>query len=119
MKNPSVSAIAACAIALAAAPAASAAPVYHLTDLGTLGGPSSDAHAINQSGEVVGQADLPDGTYHAFAWRPGQAGLLDLGTLGGSSSSANAVNASGVVAGASETAGSAFGFRFFGGRMHL
>jgi probable HAF family extracellular repeat protein len=42
--------------------AASAAPLYHLTDLGTLGGSDSQsqAYGINNSGQIVGESDSSD-----------------------------------------------------------
>ena len=71
--------------------------------LGTLGGADSHAFAINERGDVVGQAALPNGTCydyeiqcHAFLWRNGT--MLDLGSLGGASV-ALAINGRGQVAG--------------------
>src|SRR5262249_44741697 len=76
---------------------------YTIEDLGTLGGNGSLANAINASGVVVGQAQLPDGTSHAVIWVPGQAGK-DLGTLGGTTSSALGINILGDVVGFADTA---------------
>src|SRR6185369_5573770 len=54
----------------------------NLSDLGTLGGSTSEGHAINASGQIVGKANLPgDSQAHAF-FSDGQT-LTDLGTLGG------------------------------------
>ena len=54
-----------------------------MRDLGTLGGAHSEAFAINENGDVVGQADLAMGSrvFHAFFWRDGR--MSDLGTLPG------------------------------------
>ncbi len=67
------------------------------TDLGTLGGSSSYATAINSSGQIAGVADNPDGTRHAVIWDGGKT--IDLGTLGGRYSAARAINNSGQAAG--------------------
>ncbi len=77
-------------------------PSFIMTDLGTLGGPDSAAHRINDSGQIVGWADAPDGERHAFLWENGV--MTDLGTLGGVSSIANNVNAQGQVVGQSALA---------------
>src|SRR5437773_1471154 len=57
-----------------------AAESYAVTDLGTLGGPSSQALGINNSGQVVGESDLPGGR-HAFLYDGMR--MRDVGTLGG------------------------------------
>jgi probable HAF family extracellular repeat protein len=80
-----------------------------VTDLGTLGGNSSEALGISDSGVIVGDAQLPlvqvQGGYpsHAFAY---DGTLHDLGVLpGGFSSSATAINASGTIVGWSGLSG--------------
>jgi probable HAF family extracellular repeat protein len=69
--------------------------------LGTLGGLYSTAWAVNVWDEVVGTAELADGTHHGFLWAGGE--LLDLGALGGSYSDAYAINDLGVVTGIYQT----------------
>jgi probable HAF family extracellular repeat protein len=66
----------------AALPAGIAAPLattYRMVDLGTLGGESSYATAMNDRGWVVGRSQVADGTWHGFLWRRGR--MTDLGTL--------------------------------------
>jgi probable HAF family extracellular repeat protein len=74
-------------------------PGAGVQDLGTLGGTSTDAYAINNLGQVAGTSSTATGERHAFLWTPGQ-GMRDLGTLGGgSSSTARGVNDQGQVVG--------------------
>jgi probable HAF family extracellular repeat protein len=74
-----------------------------ILDLGTLGGTSSWARAVNDSDEVVGESTLPgDVVTHAFVWTESM-GMRDIGTLGGSTSGAYAVNNAGQVVGESRT----------------
>ncbi len=70
-----------------------------MTDLGTLGGVSSSAVAINASGMVVGASGTDDGTFLPFVWVDGQMTALDL-PPGLGSGGASAVNDLGQVAGA-------------------
>src|SRR5688572_18828041 len=57
-----------------------------LHDLGTLGGSYSEAHGINDLGQVSGAADITeDAATHAFMWKPttpgGSSGTMyDLGS---------------------------------------
>ena len=69
--------------ALLLASRAVGAPTYGVTDLGTLGGPTSSASAINASGQVVGAASTASGSQHAFLYG---GAMIDLGTLGGTNS---------------------------------
>jgi probable HAF family extracellular repeat protein len=74
-----------------------------IQDLGTLGGQTSEAHAINSGGWVVGVSDTAAGP-RAFLWKDGS--MLDLGVLSGDSGSrADHVNDSGMVVGASQGSG--------------
>jgi probable HAF family extracellular repeat protein len=41
-----------------------------MKDLGTLGGPSSIVHTVNNRGMVVGGSDVKSGDFHAFLWIP-------------------------------------------------
>jgi probable HAF family extracellular repeat protein len=83
---------------------------YTITDLGTLGGPSSEAFGLNNNGQVVGEWQTgraaADGVpiTHGFIWDSAH-GMRDLGPLGGDQSSvAVAINDAGEVAGTSSTA---------------
>jgi probable HAF family extracellular repeat protein len=84
---------------LGAAPAAAAPRQYRVTDLGTLGGISTEVYAINDAGVVVGRSLTAEFTQHGFVWRDGV--MTDLGALPGgvSYSEALSVNESGVIAG--------------------
>jgi probable HAF family extracellular repeat protein len=73
-----------------------------LQDLGTLGGLTSWATAINGNGNVVGFADTLDGQSHGFVWN---GSMQDVGTLGGASSAATGINSSGRIVGYSDTGG--------------
>lgn len=67
--------------------------------LGTLGGASSDAHAI-RDGVAVGESTTADGSTHAFRLEAVQGAMIDLGTVGGGATSrAHDVNAHGQVVG--------------------
>jgi probable HAF family extracellular repeat protein len=94
MKMKNVLRLAAAGLAswLCAAPAMSAG--WTLTDLGTLGGASSAANGLNNTGQVVGYAEASDGTPYPVIWRSGVAAPLS--TRPGR---ALAISAGGVVAG--------------------
>ena len=54
-----------------------------MVDLGTLGGTSSAARAINNLGQVTGWSYLAGNSiWRAFRWAP-WGPMVDLGTLGG------------------------------------
>jgi len=78
-------------------------PAGGMVDLGTLGGANSVAHAINDTGQVVGRAETASGDEHAFLWTAA-GGMVDLGTFGGLSSDAHDINEAGQVVGRSDTA---------------
>lgn len=72
-----------------------------MTDLGTLGGPTSIGSSLNAPGMLVGESDVNNVVRHAFLWARGT--MSDLGTLGGVNSSASGINALGQVVGDSDT----------------
>lgn len=77
---------------------------YAVTDLGTLGGTSSYASAINNKGLAGGGANLSgDTAQHAVVWRKGRK--IDLGTFGGPNSAlfGQGMNERGQVVAEAET----------------
>lgn len=91
-----------------------------LHDLGTLGGPNSDAYDINNLGQIVGRAlnnSNPDGEEHAFLYSAGH--MADLGTFpSGHGSTAYGINNLGQVVGdANVPAGSFQAFLYEDGVM--
>jgi probable HAF family extracellular repeat protein len=72
-------------------------PASPVINLGTLGVIQSDAYGLNDHGLVVGSADEPTGTYHAFVWDGAE--MIDLGTLGGDFSLAYGINDQGIIVG--------------------
>jgi probable HAF family extracellular repeat protein len=55
-------------VAIALASGSALATSFRLTDLGTLGGPSSQGVALNASGQATGSSTRADGEAHAFLW---------------------------------------------------
>ena len=95
---------------------------YAVTDLGTLGGSTSWAAAINASGAVTGYSKISgDNSTDAFLWTS-TGGMQDLGTLGGTSAIGSAINTAGEVVGSSLLANNnthAFSWTSTGGMQDL
>jgi probable HAF family extracellular repeat protein len=72
-------------------------PSSPVLQLGTFGGAESWAFGLNDNGFVVGWAENPDATYHAYVWDGTKK--TDLGTLGGYYSAAYGINDQGVIVG--------------------
>jgi probable HAF family extracellular repeat protein len=84
-----------------------------LTDLGTLGGTSSYAYAVSDSGWIAGASDIDgDAAIHAFRYDPATGEMDDLGTLGGTNSWAYGVNDHGWVVGRSQITGNSTSHAF-------
>ena len=79
-----------------------AAPLYHLTALGSLGGgDDSSGYAINDSSQIVGESLSTPTTTSAFLWSP-SSGMQNLGMFNGDIESlANGVSNNGEVVGES------------------
>ena len=75
-----------------------------MVDLGTLGGSCAFAYALNNRGQVVGQATLDgDEEDHPYIWQHGK--MKDLGALGGTYGYAAWLNDSGEVVGGATNEG--------------
>ena len=85
---------------LALAPVTAQAQTYTLTDLGVLpGGTSGIGFAVNNSGQVTGDDQLPPNQSHVFVSGPNGGALRDLGTLpGGGAIYGEGINDTGQVA---------------------
>jgi len=87
-----------------------------MRDLGHLGGGTSRATAISDTGQVVGTSSLIDGSAHAFSWTS-SGGMLDLNTLLSPNSGwvlveAHGVNNKGQITGYGLHNGTGHAFRF-------
>jgi probable HAF family extracellular repeat protein len=103
-----------------------------MRDLGTLGGPDSEAQYVNESGQIAGQSFIDSTpnppitapacstsgipTEHPFLW---QDGFIDLGSLGGTCGYANWLNNNGQVVGTMTLAGDATNHAFLWKRGKL
>jgi probable HAF family extracellular repeat protein len=98
-------AVAGCLAAGLSSPA-QAAPLYRLTDLGTLGGAFSSVTAINDAGQIVGIAQIATGESRATLFDPSGGGAnRDLGTLDGRFSSAFGINNASQIVGSASVGG--------------
>ena len=71
---------------------------HQMAQLPALGGPNTQATAINAYGDAAGASDFQNSQTHAVIF-PRTGGIVDLGTLGGCYSRAVAINSSGQIAG--------------------
>jgi probable HAF family extracellular repeat protein len=74
-----------------------------MQDLGTLGGPDSDALVINERGQITGMSMTSSGAVDPFLWKNGK--MINLGTLGGTYGYPNMINARGQIVGFSDILG--------------
>jgi len=77
------------------------------TDLGTIGGDSSTADAINDVGQIVGASSISNIAPYGHAFLYWRGHMTDLGTLGGSASRAFGINIRGQIVGQAATAADA------------
>ena len=95
-----------------AAPGQATAAIFRggdVIDIGTLGGATSSATDINNSGLITGFSQTADGLEHAFIFDSRHSGsdLTDLGTLGGKNSIAASINDRGTIVGQADTVATA------------
>ena len=82
-------------------------------------GIAAAAYDVNNTGQVVGYSEQPDGTFRAFLWTLNHA-VESLGTLGGRHSYAQSVNDAGAVVGSSTNrAGYLNAFLYMNGMVNL
>jgi probable HAF family extracellular repeat protein len=85
-----------CAMSFGLVPRVQAATAYTITDLGTLGGESSYAYGMNDSGQIVGRSKDEFDVRHAFIY---EGGVMSVLIDEAASSEAIAINNSGQVTG--------------------
>lgn len=73
------------------------APFYHVRAVGPAGAPSS-AVAINNGGVVVGNYQLPDGSYQVYVWQNGAVNPLE-GPGGATNTKGLGINDAGQISG--------------------
>ncbi len=105
---------------LYATPAMSAG--WTLTDLGTLGGATSEANGLNNAGQVVGHAEAADGARYPVIWSGGVARPLSTRQGGALALSAGGVAAGNVLSASGQrlaatllSGGNAYDLGTFGG----
>jgi len=91
-----------------------------MKDLGTLGGGFSQATAINNSGQVVGDSDTASGQRHAFLYENGE--MKDLNSLipqdsGWTLKNASGINTAGQIVGGGLINGQSHGFLYENGQV--
>ncbi len=93
---------------------------YQATDLGTLGGPTARARALNNDGRVVGRSSTLTGRTHAFEYVDVAGVPWDMGVpLGGRGSGAQDVNDLDVIVGHSGMPGKVRHAIAIGGEVFL
>lgn len=87
--------------------------VYHITNLGSIGGVRMQPSGINKDGVVVGYDTRSDGTHHGFVWlgdAPNSVTghIRDIGSLGGTNTQAYRIDDTYQLVGQSDLAGGGF-----------
>ncbi len=104
-----------CVLVVLIIAANASAQSYSIKELGTLGGNTCQATAVNNLGEVSGSASIPTFFHHPFLYRNDE--MIDLGTLGGGGASVAGMNDSTQIIGTSATSGSLHAFLWEDGQM--
>lgn len=98
-----------------------AAPLYTVTNLGTLGGIDSIAYGLNDLGQVVGSSTIANGESRAFVYSAGA--MTNLGVIGAYASGAPAysvarsINNAGTIVGTSSSASGDQSFVYRNGQI--